>query len=474
MSRRAAAAAFALAAAAGVWMSAAVAGGGPILARRWGLLGMLALWTAVWVAGVAAAFRLPRRAAVAAVLVAGVALRLAALAGPPTLSDDLYRYSWDGRVQAAGIDPYRYTPRDRALAHLREPWLWPDAAGCEQLHRPEGCSRINRSPSRTIYPPVAQVWFAAVYRAGGIEARHKLWQVAGLGVDLVVLALLPLLLRAWRTDQRWSALYALSPFPVIEVVNNGHVDGLALLLGALALLAAARRRPGWAGALVGAAALVKIYPLVLLGALVAVGRRQAGSGGRLRPLASASVAAAAVAVVGYLPHVVAVGWRVLGYLPGYLAEEGYDGERYLLAGLLGLPPPVTAAVAAAGLGGVAAWVLRHRPLPPRAAAALVGGLLLAATPVQPWYGVLLLGVAAVGGRPAWAVVVAAGYPYFFAVILDGPAPAVGRLSYGLALAVVAGAALVRRRADRPGGRDRLSPWSRPDRSGPAPRVAAGS
>ena len=64
----------------------------------------------------------------------------------------------------------------------------------------------------------------------GIDAHHKPWQVAGLVGDLALVGLLPLALRAWGRDERWTALYALSPFPVLEVVNNGHVDGLAALL----------------------------------------------------------------------------------------------------------------------------------------------------------------------------------------------------------------------------------------------------
>jgi hypothetical protein len=385
---------------------------------------------------------MPRRAVVPAVFAVALALRLAALAGPPTLSDDLYRYSWDGRVQAAGIDPYRYPPSSAHLARLREPWLWPDAAGCAQLNRAPGCTRINHPLVHTIYPPAAQAWFSAVYRVAGIEARHKSWQVAGLVGDVALVALLPAALRAWGRDERWFALYALSPLPVVEVVNNGHVDGLAALLVVGALLLAARRRPGWAGALVGAAALVKLYPLLLLVGLVSTARVAT----RRSSLVAAVSAAAGVVAVGYLPHLAAVGLRVVGYLPGYLREENYDGAgRHLLAGLLGLPPWATAALAATALAGVVGRVLVRRPPAPRACAALLGALLLTTTPVQPWYAVTLLAVATVAGAPRWSVLAVAAYPYFFAVILDAPhAVAIGRASYGLALAVLT-AVEVRRR-----------------------------
>jgi len=441
---------FAVAAVAGIALSAATSDAGDLLLVRWGVLARLAAWTAVWVVAVVCALRLPRRVALPAVFAVAVALRLAALAGPPSTSDDLYRYAWDGRVQAAGISPYRHPPDSPAVSRLREPWLWPDDAGCAVIHRPPGCARINRPAERTIYPPAAQAWFRAVYRLGGVEARHKAWQVAGLAADLGLVALLPVALRAWGRDERWTALYALSPFPVMEAVNNGHVDGLAALAVVAALVLAGRRRPASAGAALGAAVLVKLYPGFLLAALGPSGPSSGGRGAhRQAARVVAGVAAAAVVAAGYLPHVVGEGVRVLGYLPGYLREEKYgEGGRYLLAGLLGLPPSATAAVAAAGAVGVLIWVLvgsrrsghagRRRPDVPRGQAALLGALLLAATPVQPWYAVVLLAVATVAAAPAWATVAAAGYPYYFAVILDHPhAVAIGRTSYGLALVTVA-------------------------------------
>jgi hypothetical protein len=422
-----------MAAVAGIGLCLSFVTAEPLRNAKWALLVRLALWAVAWAVAVVCARRLPRRVAVPAVFAVAVVLRLGALAGQPVLSDDLYRYAWDGRVQVSGTDPYSYTPSSAHLAALREGWLWPDAEGCARLQRPEGCTRINREFVHTIYPPVAEAWFTAVYRVAGIGAHHKAWQVAGLLGDVALVGVLPAVLRAYRRDERWAALYALSPVPVVEVVNNGHIDGLAALLIVLALLAAARRRPAWAGALLGAATMVKLYPAVLGLAFVAVlGLR------RRAPVARFVGAAAAVVALGYLPHVAAVGLRVVGYLPGYLREEKYgEGGRYLLAGLLGLPAGLTAALAAAAVVAVGGWVLRRGPEVPRGCAALFGGLLLAVTPVQPWYAVTLLAVATVAAAPAWSAVVLAGYPYFFALLLDSPHQVlIGRVSYGVALGVV--------------------------------------
>jgi hypothetical protein len=385
--------------------------------------------------------------AVALVFVLAVAVRVAALAGPPTTTDDFYRYSWDGRVQAAGVNPYQYTPGSTSLTDLREPWLWPEERPCPLAYRPQGCTRINRSGAHTIYPPLAEAWFAGIYRLTGIGARWKPWQVAGLLTDVAVVALLAVALRRRGRDSRWCAVYALCPAPVLEIVNNGHVDGLAILLALCAFVPAPRsppvavvgRRELAVGALIGAATLVKLFPALLIVALVAA------SPDRRRSLARIGGAAAAVAAVGYLPHLVQVGTKVVGFLPGYLREEHYDGAgRYLVAGAFGIPGALAPLLSVGALAAAVVWVWTRRPAAPTGAVVLLGTLLLAASPVQPWYAVTLLAFAALAVEPKWSAIVAAGYPYFFAVILLHPnRTGIGQLAYGLAAAAAAAPLLLR-------------------------------
>ncbi len=420
---------------------------------RWSFPVLFAVWSVIFVVAVCAALRLPRRGAVGLVLVAGIALRLAALAGPPTTSDDLYRYSWDGRVQAAGTDSYADAPTANQLIGLREAWLWPSATGCASLGRPPGCTRINRPDVRTIYPPVAEAWFAAVYRVAGIGARYKAWQVAGVLTEVVTLALLVVALRRWGRDTRWLALYALCPAPVLEIVNNGHVDGLAIALTVAALIVAGPvrhhrwNRAMWydiaAAALLGAAALVKLYPAVLLLPLVACRR-----GPRLGAAVRAAGTVALLTAVAYAPHVARVGAKVIGYLPGYLTEEHYhSGGRYLIANLLQVPDAWAGAVSFLGFALVVGWIVVRRPPLPSAAAAILAALLLATSPAQPWYAVTVLALATFATRPAWAAVVGGGYAAAFAVVLDRPGSAViGGVGYTIALVVIVSMALRRRRS----------------------------
>lgn len=92
----------------GVALSYRIASGGPILDQGWWLLALITIWWVVFAAGAICILRWPGRFGMALVVVVAVALRIAALAGAPVLSDDVYRYAWDGRVQAAGVNPYRY------------------------------------------------------------------------------------------------------------------------------------------------------------------------------------------------------------------------------------------------------------------------------------------------------------------------------------------------------------------------------
>ena len=87
----------------------------------------IALVAGAWIAFGCAAWLLRKvtvKLAVGLILAAGIAVQAVALAGPPQNSSDLYRYIWDGRVQAAGIDPYLYPPADLGVAKLRNDFLW--------------------------------------------------------------------------------------------------------------------------------------------------------------------------------------------------------------------------------------------------------------------------------------------------------------------------------------------------------------
>jgi hypothetical protein len=294
-----------------------------------------------------------------------------------------------------------------------------------------GCTLINRPNDRTIYPPVAEAWFVAVHVAGLGSNASRPWQLAGGLVDDATIVLIAWALAREGRDPRTVAWYALAPLPVIEFAGNGHVDGLALLFLVAATLALRRSRRGWAGVLVGLATMIKVYPALAL----AVWWRR----GRWRMAACA----AAVVVVAEAPHILFVGARVLGYLPGYLHEEHYtSGGRFVLLGILGLPGPLTTVLALAVIVAVTVTVARHGYEPATGLAVLLTVVILVTTPVQPWYAATVAGIGALAGAPWLVILGLAAEPYYATVILaDRHQVAAGRSAYAVALVVAIAAVM---------------------------------
>jgi alpha-1,6-mannosyltransferase len=231
------------------------------------------------------------------VLSVAALMRLAVLSAPPSLSDDIYRYVWDGRVQAAGINPYRYIPADPHLAALRDAAIFPN---------------INRSTyAPTIYPPLAEAMFFAVTR---ISERLAWMKTAMVLIEAAGIALLIRLLLLKGLPPERILLYSWHPVTVWEFAGSGHLDAALVALVALALWAHAGKRVALTGVALGCAALVKFLPVVILPALY---RRW---GWKL------PVAAVVTIALGYLPYISA-GPAVLGFLHGYVAEEGLASGR---------------------------------------------------------------------------------------------------------------------------------------------------
>jgi hypothetical protein len=395
-------------------------------------LGILLREMGALVAFVVALTLLPRCAwaasrAIKIVMAVAAGLQLLAVTHAPATSDDDFRYLWDAKVQLAGIDPYRYAPMSPQLAFLRDEFLFPARLQPCPHGIADGCTLINLPGQHTIYPPVAQASFV-VLRVISFGARggHLPLQLAAAAGALAIAALLGR--RAGQLGRPpWTvALWAWCPVTVMELGNNAHIDWLAVLLGLLAIGAAERRRPLAAGAWLGAAIVTKLYPVLLLPSVA-----------RRRPLVVVGGTVAVVALT-YLPHVLAVGAGVIGYLPGYLHEDGYStGRGYRLVGLA-LPPVPAGIVAVLAVAAAMTWVAWRSDVdhPDRSALVVVGVALLAATPSLPWYPLLLLALAARVGRPEWLGVVAAATVSYLGAGAGAKLSVVGASAYGAGLVIL--------------------------------------
>ena len=363
-----------------------------------------------------ASARIPERATAALVLLGGVAVAVTGLLAPPRTSDDAYRYVWDGRVQAAGISPYAYAPADPALAALRarSPDLFPATGSCTgwDLHRAGAiCTHINRPTVHTIYPPVAEAWFFVLHTADRLTGDHgvRSYQLGGALLAVATAAALLLVLRRTRAPLHRAALWAWCPGVAAWAVNDAHVDTLGALLMVCGLGLAQRKRGGLGGVLLGLATGTKLIPVLALpGAMsgtLAPGRRP-----RPRDLLVPAVAALTF-LLCYTPYVIASGLGVIGYLPGYLQEQGYDrGSGFGLLTLLDIPAELLPYAVVAAMLAAVLWVLRggDPAAPWRGALTVIGTALFLTAPGYPWYALLVVALVALDGRWEWLAVPVAG------------------------------------------------------------------
>ena len=385
-------------------------------------------------AAVLALRRVPVRSAVVLILAGSVAIGAAAMTGPPNTSTDSARYAWDGIVQNAGISPYAHVPADAALQDLRTDWLFPAPVpaegeqGTESGERADGeeaapelecvgeriqrttetgtetktgtetgdvlCTAINRPQVPTIYPPTSELFFAAVRLVVGPEPEYWPLQLTGLLMSVGITVMLLVAMRRRGIDPRWAALWAWCPLVATEGITNSHIDllGALLILAATLLVSTGRRILG--GVSLGAAIAVKLVPVIAAPALL---RRQP-----VRILVTAILTFAVL----YVPYVLATGIGVLGYLPGYLSEEGYqDGSRFALLSLVapGAAALPVAAVLLAVTAGLVWW--KSDPANPwLGQVVMIGVTLLIVSPRYPWYALLLVPFIALSGRWEWLAV----------------------------------------------------------------------
>ena len=316
------------------------------------------------------------RVAVVGVLLVAVALRAAAFEPGVTapLSTDLHRYAWDARVQASGINPYRYAPDDERLAHLRDDAVWVD---------------INLKRWRTVYPPGAEASFLAARVSLGTGLRATTWLF--LLAEAIAIGLLLLVLLHLRAPPERIALLAWHPLAAGEIAANGHVDALLLLAGAGLLAAMQGRRFALGGVAVALGALVKLGPLLLVPALARRGGRR---------FVAVSLGLVALAYVPYL----GAGTLAAGSIVDYVDRQRFGGSFYWLTAKA-LGDAATALVLGTILLGivVVVSVREHASVEQvaRSCLLILGGLLLVAGYVQPWHALVLLPFLVVTAAPGW-------------------------------------------------------------------------
>ena len=357
-------------------------------------------------------------------LIFGVAilLRIVLLFTEPLLSTDIYRYVWDGKVQAAGINPYLFPPADDALAFLRDEAVYP---------------HINRADyAVTIYPPVAQIFFFLVTRLGENVTTMRL---AFLACEAVTIVFICLLLRRLGRPLTQIIAYIWHPLPMWEIANNGHIDTLMVTLMLCGIWFATTGRRTRGAILVALATLAKPFAVVALPALWKP------------PNWKLPLAAIVTVALCYLPYLSA-GWGVLGFLTqGYLSEESLTSGNTMwplaawrqVAGVWPWDYPIYLAFSGLLLATLAVKTIHRNSESPEQLLVDIKRLLLTfmllLSPNYPWYFLALTPFLALGGGgPVWAVMLGALFLQNEANLgLEFPFLARKSALYGLFIAICA-------------------------------------
>lgn len=172
-----------------------------------------------------------------------VVFRLTLFWSIPSLSEDFYRYVWDGRVQMAGVNPYRYPPEGQELSPLRD----------------AGYERINHKDVRTPYPPFAEVLFHALAK---ISPGLFTFKTVFLFFELLLIVAIYKLLRLENLPTSHLLIYAWHPLPIVEFAGSAHMDIVAISLFVTSCWLVYRSRSSAGGAILAAAIFTKYIPAI--------------------------------------------------------------------------------------------------------------------------------------------------------------------------------------------------------------------
>ncbi len=257
------------------------------------------------------------------VVLGAVALRATMLLSSPIQEDDFYRYLWDGKVVASGVDPYGFSPHEiaRFAAGERPDTGDPDAdRDLERLLAIRDASpanrvileRVNHPGLRTIYPPAAQGVFALLgwLLPDRLDVDRQVLAVRVLMTlfDLGTLLLLVVLLGCTGLPRGLALAHGWCPLVIKEFANSAHVDAVPAFFLMLAVLTALRGRAAVTGLALAAAILAKYYALATLPFVLILLARSRLASGEPGPPARSAWAAPAVA---FTTVAVAVGTTLL-------------------------------------------------------------------------------------------------------------------------------------------------------------------
>ena len=186
-----------------------------------------------------------------------IGLRLIFLMAIPNLSQDFYRFIWDGRLLLAGLNPYLFTPNGLVYS---QPDLFP-----QMRLLFEGMGALSAGHFSN-YPPIHQLPFiiAAMLSKYSILGSVIVLRLILIGADLGILFFGKKLLKKLQLPTKKIYWFLLNPLVIIELTGNLHFEGLMLLFFMMALYFIHSKKWHLAALTMALSIAVKLVPILSL------------------------------------------------------------------------------------------------------------------------------------------------------------------------------------------------------------------
>jgi len=192
-------------------------------------------------------------------LLVGIAIlfRLISLFAIPNLSQDFYRFIWDGRMILEGFNPYISLPKTFIDQHN-----FPINQAIDLF---DGMGTLNASHF-TNYPPINQLNFllAAIFAKSSILGSIVTLRLQIILADIGIIYFGKLILEKLKLPIHYIFLYVLNPFIIIELTGNLHFESVMLFFLVWSLYLLLQKRWIWAAILLGISVSIKLIPLLFL------------------------------------------------------------------------------------------------------------------------------------------------------------------------------------------------------------------
>jgi rSAM/selenodomain-associated transferase 2 len=286
------------------------------------------------------------------------------------VSNDVYRYVWEGFIQNQGFNPYQVAPNDPLLAGLirgEMATIW---------------QQINHKDLSAAYPPLIMLLFRAL---SAISPSPILFKITMVGFDLVTIGALMLIVQWRKISPAYLFWYTANPLVLVYVAGEAHLDIVQAAFLVWALFFIGSHKPAAGFLALGMAAASKYFSLVALPFVMTRSNRHAW----------AAIFIAGIAFIPFIHDPEAV-FRSLFHFGSRMHYN--DGLAEILRFLFGTCAlPVLCLILLSLLAGVYLFV--HDTL--RSVYLALGALLLCLPTLHPWYLLLMAPLMVVYPSRAW-------------------------------------------------------------------------